>query len=248
VTSFVNRITSLENQEGLARWNVPVCPRVDGLPREEGEDVLGRITQIAQEAGVPLAGESCRPNLIIFMTAGTNKFLTGLTRSDSTLLFGSSRQMAVDEFMARPGPVKVWYHTGPTTDFGLNFGPLPESIHPTLAHPNVENANSSRLISNVVYQTTAAFVFVDQTQLHGVTRGQFADYVSMVGLAQIMPGQPPGDSQTILALFAGEAANAPTGMTDWDRAFLNALYSTEQRLKAQRKAIVRSMVDKIVPP
>src|SRR5665213_4137275 len=37
VRAFVNEILVPEQGEGLARWHMPVCPQVTGLPRENGE-------------------------------------------------------------------------------------------------------------------------------------------------------------------------------------------------------------------
>ncbi len=47
------------------------------------------------------------------------------------------------------------------------------------------------------------FVVVDKSQLRGVTRGQLADYVALVALADLKPGAKLGDAATILRLFAG---------------------------------------------
>ena len=68
ITNFVYGITVLENEEGVARWQAPVCPEVTGLTRPQGEFVLERLSDIARAAGAPLARESCRPNLFVFVT------------------------------------------------------------------------------------------------------------------------------------------------------------------------------------
>jgi hypothetical protein len=68
VTAFVNQIRGPLFEGGLTRWGEPVCPLVSGLPRDEGEFMLGRISDIARAVGVPLAGEKCCPNLYILVT------------------------------------------------------------------------------------------------------------------------------------------------------------------------------------
>src|SRR5580700_10489154 len=56
VSKFVNQIAATENgAEGLARWQRSVCPLVSGLPRQDGEFILERLSEIAHVAGVPLA-------------------------------------------------------------------------------------------------------------------------------------------------------------------------------------------------
>jgi len=86
------------------------------------------------------------------------------------------------------------------------------------------------------------FVIVDASQVRGVTLGQFADYVALIGLAQLEPADSLADAPTILKLFNGAPQAAPAGMTDWDRAFLKSLYGTEQYSHGQRQHIVRAMV------
>src|SRR5665213_1033428 len=56
VTKFVNQIAARGNEEGLPRWQKPVCPFVSGLPRPDAEFILARVSEIAREAGVPAGG------------------------------------------------------------------------------------------------------------------------------------------------------------------------------------------------
>lgn len=247
--TFVYQIAELQNREGMPRWNSPVCPSVQGLPRQEGEYVLARLSEIAREAEIPLAGENCHPNLYIIMTAGTGKLLRQLPSSDRMLLFGHTAPSVIDAFIARPDVVRVWYNTSITDAWGKPAGSSPPSgrENPTLQQTTLNYADSSRIIANVVWRMASVFVLVDQTQMHGVSRGQFADYVAMVSFAQIKPQAPQGDTPTILKLFQVPATDAPPGMSEWDRAFLKGLYATNQRLKMQRNAIAHSMVDEIAP-
>jgi hypothetical protein len=85
-------------------------------------------------------------------------------------------------------------------------------------------------------------VVVDQRRLKGIPRGQLADYVGMVALADLKAGANVGDTPTILKLFDGAPQAAPVVMTDWDQAFLKSLYSTDQKSKPQRSQIAHQMV------
>lgn len=254
VATFVYHIAARQNEAGgdgrgesLPRWQVPVCPMVQGLSRDEGEFVLWRISDVARTAGVPLAGEHCRPNLVVAMTVDPAKLLRQLPAHDLRLMFGDSGPGVIGEFISEPRAVRVWY----SADMETSFGQPPQTMrpepyqHPDLAHPTIYEATHSRLQSNVVWTLSRVFVIVDQTRLRGVSRGQFADYVAMVGLADIQPGAQLGDAQTILKLFDGAPEAAPPAMSAWDQAFLKSLYATESRMLAQRKAIVRAMVDQI---
>src|ERR1700722_5811555 len=61
--TFVYGIQALENFSGVPRWKSPLCPLVSGLPQQQGEFVLARISEIARAAGTRLAGEQCQANL-----------------------------------------------------------------------------------------------------------------------------------------------------------------------------------------
>jgi hypothetical protein len=66
-----------------------------------------------------------------------------------------------------------------------------------------------------------------------------------LGLAQLKPAESLEDAPTILKLFSGAPQAAPAGMTDWDRAFLKSIYSTDPSLHGQRRHIVDAMVSAI---
>jgi hypothetical protein len=132
----------------------------------------------------------------------------------------------VEEFIDAPRPVKVWYNTHTETVGGLA----------TFAQGLIVTAP---VVARV-------FVIVDRAQVQGVSFGQLADYLAVVGLAQVQPAAHVGESQTILTLFDGSPQAAPSRMTDWDRAFLKSLYATEQTGN-QRAEIASTMVREMVP-
>ena len=69
VSTYVSAITVAPFQESLARWRNAICPLVAGLPRDHGEFILKRVSQIAGDAGVPLAPDHCRGNFYVVVTA-----------------------------------------------------------------------------------------------------------------------------------------------------------------------------------
>ncbi|HYK25584.1 MAG TPA: hypothetical protein VEV18_04955, partial [Steroidobacteraceae bacterium] len=116
-------------------------------------------------------------------------------------------------------------------------------------HSNGANAwsQASHLRVNAVGAIYRVFVYIDRTKLHGANIGQIADYVAMVGLAQIKPGARLGDAPTILTLFSKGPQDALPGMSSWDRVFLKSLYETDQQTKMQRNDIALDMVRAIAP-
>jgi hypothetical protein len=222
VRKFVNQIAVEENggNAGLARWGAPpVCPLVSGLPRPDGEFILERLSEIARVAGIPLAGEHCRPDLYILVTPQPVELLRGMEKRNRGFTFG----------------------------YDPSFYPPLETPHPDLYFLcNTGPPGGSHLSFGTIWTFSRVFVIVDQRRLQSVTRGQLADYVAMVGFAKLRPNARLGDSPTILKLFDGAPQAAPTGMTDWDRTFLKSLYATEQKSKGQRGEIARAMVREIV--
>lgn len=249
VLKFVNQIAVRQNDEGLPRWQDPVCPLITGLPRQEGEFTLARISQIASAANVPLAGERCRPNLFIFVTIQPMQLLQAMADKKRIVTFGDATPTVVDEFIKTPRPVRVWYNTSIRTPEGTspNQG-LPNAAQflggSALGGPPVYNDNdrTSHILLSKIWAFSYVFVIIDQARLQAVSRGQFADYIALVGLADIKPDAHLGDARTILKLFDGTPQAAPDGLTDWDRAFLKSLYATEQISKTQRSHIANSSV------
>jgi hypothetical protein len=83
---------------------------VSGLPEQEGEFVLGRVSEIARAAGVPLAGEQCRPNLFVWVTSHPKELLQALENRNFQFRFGVDvLPTVVDEFIATPRAVRIWY-------------------------------------------------------------------------------------------------------------------------------------------
>jgi hypothetical protein len=249
VSKFVNQIALRQNDEGLPRWQDPVCPLISGLVRQDGEFMLGRISEIANAANVRLGGEHCRPNLFIFVTTQPTQLLRAMEKHKRGVTFGNATPTVVDEFINTPRPVRVWYSTVLNT---------PEGTPPNQGLPNAAQVlggsalggapvyndldRTSHLLLSKIWSFSDVFVVVDQARLQAVTRGQFAAYVALVALADIKPGAHLGDASTILKLFDDTPQAAPPGLSDWDQAFLKSLYGTEQISKTQRSHIANAIV------
>jgi hypothetical protein len=253
IAAFVDEVTAfapVDDALGLAQWHDPVCPLVSGLPQETDELIRTRISQIARAANVRLAGEHCRPNLYVYVTARPEELLQAMEKHDFAFTFGADASPSVvDRFIGTPRSVRVWYSSSEKESTGkpLTIGGICMADVPMVTVPVDCNHEASHLSSNVSQEFARIFVIADQPRLHGVTLGQFADYVAMVGLAKLTRDARLGDAPTILKLFSGAPQAAPAGMSDWDQAYLKSLYATEQRSRLRRSQIARSMVREIAP-
>jgi hypothetical protein len=134
VSQFVYQIAASENGgEGVARWETPhACPLVSGLPRQDGEFILERLSEIAIGAGIPLAEENCRPNLYILVTDQPEALLRGMEKRNRAFTFGYNFSLraetpasVVDEFIKTPRPVRVWYNSAEKDAWGLALSYCP---------------------------------------------------------------------------------------------------------------------------
>jgi hypothetical protein len=268
ITTFVNQITDFNMADpghGMARWEGPACPMVSGLPRDEGEFILWRISDLARQAGTPLGGESCHPNIFIVVRKHPQAYLEDLTRRHSSDVFDGATPTVISGFIESNRPVRSWYSTAQQTPEGLPMlvesfpgisqqhvawvpgGVIITPVRPAIGDSALTNpwSQASHLVLNAVWAIKKVLVVVDSSQTKGVSIGQLADYVSMAALAQIRLDSHPTTDQTILTLFDASPAAASAGVTDWDQAFLKAVYASEQKSVMQRNQIAHEMVHQI---
>jgi hypothetical protein len=86
---------------------------------------------------------------------------------------------------------------------------------------------ASRLYDDTRDALESIVVVVDAEALERTSFSQLSDYVAMVALAQVDPDSKP-TAPSILGIFDAAGASEQT-LSMWDRAFLEALYSTHQR-------------------
>ena len=95
-----------------------------------------------------------------------------------------------------------------------------------------------------------ALIIVDAPSVSGISQQAIGDYIAMTALAQLNPYADMSAFPSILNLFNSASRPAPTAMSDWDRAFLQGLYSTRRDAAArqQRSDIARRMAQQIPAP
>jgi hypothetical protein len=189
--------------------------------------------------GVPLAGEECLPNLYILVNTHPQELLKAMAKRNFRFTFGISTEpidgtpivpshVVIDEFISKPGAVRVLYRDAPTAPYGVRPTVNAAKVGP-ITYSGDTWAGASR------WYVFRVFVIVDASHLKGVTLGQLADYAALVGLAEIKPADSLADAPTILQLFNGPPQAVPAGMTDWDRAFLKSLYTTPPHKPTQQR-------------
>jgi hypothetical protein len=239
VRNFVNALVTKPGDESLARWQlqIPLCPLVAGLPASDGEYILTRVSTVARMVGAPLAPEHCKANLMIVVTSDPEGVLKAWSKRD-VRMFGEEADQGstkVREFKAS-APIRVWYNT---EFYQLDGTPLgnTEGRAATAARATHLEINNYRVLSSVM-------AIVDTRLMKGVSYGQVAAYVAMVGLVQLNLNRNVSEAPTILNLFKATDKASPS-LTPWDEAFLKAAYRTRVTDRHQLAEIKTNMVDEV---
>jgi hypothetical protein len=225
-----------DHGDTLIRWREPLCPLVGGLPQEQGEYMLQRLTLIARTSGVKLAPERCTPNFYVVFTGEPEALLKAWRKRDGNL-FGYQAPAKVGRFLGTDRPVRVWHNW----DYAPADGTRPTEYSPYGA-PTIGHPKDSRIVTNVVRGAWGVVAVVDTGKVAGVSVVQLTDYIALAGLAQVNPDAHPAGADSIITLFDGSPAEAPPSLSAWDQAFLKALYGSEQENLMQRAQIAARMV------
>ena len=214
------------------------------MTRAGGEFVLARLSQVARDAGAPLAPEKCTPNFLVVLTARPEALLKKWWTRNPRLFNNDRGVGGINRFIGTTRPVRVWYNatsacTGTQTTFEVEGG----MVYPSCAHGGL----GSRLTWESVRKITSAIVLADAGLVKDLSAGQLADYIAMIGFAQIRESAKPGDAPTILRLFAEIGAARPAGLSRWDQAFLKSLYGTDSADVMQIAEIKLKMDSELAP-
>jgi hypothetical protein len=249
VNSFVTGIAVTPRDQSLANWQTqtPICFLVAGLPREGGEYMLTRLSKIAASAGAPLAPEHCKPNFYVVVTSQADALLKAWGKRD-TRMFGDADGTSIHKFLNATVPVRAWYNAELYNSDGTPLGNGEGQSNFDISQIRTQlNAVATRIRFNDVRNLSSVMVIIDAPHAKGITFGQLAAYVAMVGLAEIrVDARTSAAPSSILQLFSG-SATPPPGLSAWDEAFLKALYHTEHLDQHQISAINTSMVQDIAP-
>ncbi|HEY6458184.1 MAG TPA: tetratricopeptide repeat protein, partial [Steroidobacteraceae bacterium] len=251
VTAEVFRLSG----ESLIRWDTPICPLVQGLPAAFNEYLQSRITQIALAARAPVAGRHCRGNLYVFVSSHPEQLLNELWKKNPGMYGAPNGLGGPESFVHSRRPIRVWYNTESTcqsaagdsagiVSMGMNSGMSQPAGRPIDMSAGMCSNVDTRLKYAAVNTLSSAFIVVDMSQMREITTRQLADYVAMVGLAQVRTSADPGGASTILRLFA-DPTHPPQGLSPWDRALLYSLYNTEQQSITQISQIEDTVLTRV---
>jgi hypothetical protein len=227
VSQFVSSVAMPASHESLARWQLPICIVVVGLPPPETDFVTQRIARVAEDAGVPVSPQGCGPNFLVIVTSEPETLLKEWWAADHGLFNRERGIGGVKRLIRTPRAVRVWHNVcnappGIARNFQMRGSPLCG-----------KGQVGSRLTWDAVRSIYSVIQVVDLEHIVGLTYGQVADYVAMVGLAQVRENPELGNASTILGLFAQVGADKPHSLSPFDQAFLKSLYETTDGSKTE---------------
>jgi hypothetical protein len=226
----ITRNTGFSDDESLIRWNTPICFLAAGWGAQDLASVLTRLSQISTAAGAPLAGKACKPNFVVVSTAEPDRVINAWYAKNKQL-FGNASPLQIRHFLdsTRSHPVLAWRNIDigrvATTRFG-HF--VPSNSH----------ADPSPFAGNSPLGFISVFEIIDASHTADIDLHQLTDYVAMMGLSNINIDVDVGDAPSILQLFSS-ARNLASGLSNWDTAYLTALYQTDQSSRSQRLQIAQ---------
>jgi len=249
VHTFVRQLTGDPRfyGESVARWRVPLCFRVSGLAREQGEFVIGRLSGTATAAGTPPAAQGCHPNLYVIVTAQPDRVVKALYARDARTFSGAS-PADIERFLdpSKPKAIRAWYNIEEVGPGGTALNSGGTCYTPPGGKRNVNcRYSASRLALDTVLELSSAIVFVDVDRVKGFELDAIADYIAMVVLSDLDLDADLGDAPTILRLFTALPSARPMALSPWDRAFLHAIYQSQQESKTERVQVEVRMIQDI---
>ncbi|HYC67843.1 hypothetical protein [Brevundimonas sp.] len=226
VRAFVDEVAAPPRRRGIARWWDRVCFGVVNLQAVQAQSLIDRLSTVADEYGVRLAGPGCRPNVVVIFADDGQAMADAVVEAERPLFHlgvgGLDRgKVALERFRQSDAPVRWWHVSLPVIgSTGERAIRMPGDFGPIYV-PAEGLVNHGRPITDVLNKV---IVIVDAAKVEGVDGDQLAEYLAMVSLAQVDPDGDMTGYDTVLNLFA--ASTAPAGLTAWDRSYLEGLYQS----------------------
>jgi hypothetical protein len=211
----------------VARFDLPVCAGAIGLPPELAARASRRIAALATRAGIRTAPAGCRPNLTLVVVDDGRKLVSTMRQRHPSLVAGIPTT-ELDRIESIAGPVRVLTLTEIRSRDGERLSSDYTQGNTGLAGgaPTLRVDAVSLITMTTRQDITGALVLVDADAILGKGLFAIADHAAMRGLAKTNAADPgtAGDGEaTILSLFSAD--DAPREATDFDLAFLRALYA-----------------------
>lgn len=259
IQTFVQQVSAVApSLDQMGRWDDDICLTVAGLPAEQGQVIVDRVSQRAHMVGLSAGRTGCRTNVFVFFASDANTFARDLVARERSLFayyheehIHTLGQEALTSFIETPRAVRWWHvlQTRTADGFSLsssqagNRSPPPPRDGETRAGPDAISgaqavrSQGTRTRSVERQDFNRAVIIVDGQKASGYPVDGIADYIAMVTLAQIDPAAQTHSYPTILNLFDDDPDAVSFEMTNWDMAYLNGLYRSNRNAASATQQI-----------
>lgn len=226
---FVDSLAAPARRRGLARWDGEVCLGVVNLRTEVAHLIIDRISDVALELAIDLGEPGCEPNLVIVGTVDAPQLAREMVRRYRSKFFrfgytSSNRgSAALEVFQTSEAPVRWWHVSLPIVVMTGQAAIRLPGAGPASHSCRTRSGAWVRNCDEVTDQIMRMITIVDIDQFESIDLARLADYLTMIGLAQIEPDADYSAFPTVLNLF--DPASEVAGLSDWDMIYLRALYS-----------------------
>jgi hypothetical protein len=239
VRDFIGEVVATPPGRGFARWYRHVCVGVHNLEPSAAQYIVDRISSLALDVGLAPGEPGCRPDVNIVFATDAKEVATQMVESDRRVFMrvGGHAGMdlgrvALQDFVKSEKAVRWWHVSLPVNArTGAPAIELSKTCGAGHCPPTVAVAGPSRIHNGTRDDLMYVIIIVDATKLNGTTWQQLGDYLAVVSLAQVDPKTSPAAFDSILNLFTNPAAYS--GLTDWDRSYVRALYEFDQERIAE---------------
>lgn len=272
---FVTEIAAPSLREDqLARWDELVCVGVAGLSATDGQMVADRISARAAAVGLRTGEPGCRANIMVIFAPDSDALTQSIVRDRRELLgyytndaVSTGGREGLDAFANTPRPIRWWHVARNVTADGRvldttqsapaatggearSANEAAASGQPSTGIGSFTGVQTVRSTGSRMRRTTRqdlnyVLIIVDAQRVAEFPVDAWVDYVAMVSLAQINADAAPSSVPSILNLFTSPVEDTPMGMTDWDVAYLDGLYSATREATdtgAQQREIGRRII------
>jgi hypothetical protein len=259
--TFVRAVAAAPNSsDQFARWNQPICVKMIGALETEAKPIRERIREVAGDAGIRMSKrKNCDPNILVAFTSDPS----GVVREVFERQPHRARSLPVaarSDLVDGAYPVRWWY------DLKVEgrYGEAPVGDSPALLNAldttrgsvstgkfaqsenqagNVSDYSSSMIGSKSRQSIGAATIVVDVNRVRKLSHDALASFVAMVALAPLKLPPRPVQTPTITNLFSGAPNDRAEDLTEWDRAYLAALYkvAANRSSNVQRSSMTATM-------
>ena len=238
--AFVDRVVVARLDQAYPVWHDPICVGIFGTSSAQEQFIRTRLTQIFNQVGAPLAGSGCQANFHVVISAHADALVEAwTTRNDGA---GGAGWHAEKRRLEQPRPIRVWYGVGVLAADGSTSGGICPGQTQESEVRVICNAFATRLQFNELTRFDSLVMIVDLARVSDFSLGQLVDYMGLVGLTRINLDALLHGDPTLLGLFRVPRQERLQGLSEWDRAFLAALYHSNLATRGQDADIARSMV------